>query len=89
MNILLILFDGSTITSDAQQRVIDYLKQYGSWAKLLSIAWLIKTPKTTAEVRNELISFAGGSKIIVFNVTNSGWGTSFSNEVTNWLKQNK
>lgn len=89
MNILLILFDGTTIPIDAQENIIAYLRQYPSWARLLPTSWLIKTPKNTAEVRDELIPLARGGKIIVFNVSNSGWGTTFSNEVTDWLKQNK
>ncbi|MCW2984100.1 MAG: hypothetical protein JWR63_1670 [Conexibacter sp.] len=70
------------------QPVYDYLKGHGTWCHLLESCWLIRTSKTEATVRDELMRIVDrNDKIAAFRVTGDWWATSFSDTTTEWLKQ--
>ncbi len=88
MNTLLVIFNPDLMTITSQQGVIAYLKTTGSWARLFPSSWLVRTTKSAAEIRDELNVSFPGSRLAIFNVANTAWATTFSDEVTNWMKQN-
>ena len=91
MNTLLISYD---LIGDEQlpdyQRVFDYIKSFDGWAKPLQSVWLVKTTKSASVVRDELKSKTDSDdRILVINITGSGWATSFiSKSVNEWMYKN-
>lgn len=71
-------------------KLIEYIKTYGNWAKPLESFWLIKTHKEISTVRDELLTkVSSGDKLLVMDVTGTGWATSsISKEVTEWMQKN-
>lgn len=88
MNTLLIIFDVNITSTVTQAQIINTVKQQGSWAKLSSNAWLLKTSKSAIELRDELIRLTYASRLVVFDVSRDGWATSYSDEVSSWIKDN-
>lgn len=88
MNTLLILLDNDSMTTLGRTAIENYIRQQNSWAKLFDAAWFISTSEKTADVRNSLRALSSGARITIINVSGSGWATSFSNEVTTWMKNN-
>lgn len=77
------------------QQIEPYLRSMGTWAKLSSTLWLIKSSDTAAQIRDNLRGFLsnlGGTasdRVIVVNVTNSEWASyNLSTEIVNWMKDN-
>ncbi|HBH46872.1 MAG: hypothetical protein A2445_05655 [Candidatus Jacksonbacteria bacterium RIFOXYC2_FULL_44_29] len=91
MSTLLISYDlGLPETYEDYKLLIQYIKSYSSWAKPLQSVWLIKTTKTSAQVRDEIkAKIDSNDKILVVDVTKTGWATfNVSKEVTGWMKEN-
>lgn len=85
---LLVLFD-SEASATQESNLVTAIKSNGSWARLLPNAWLVSTSKTSGTLRDELKGFIPGLKIVVFNVTGGGWGSSYlPDDVANWMKTN-
>jgi hypothetical protein len=67
------------------------ITSYSKWAKIMDRCWIIKSNKSSSEVRNELsLSIANRGKIFVIDVTEiSAWGSyDVDKKVTDWLKEN-
>jgi hypothetical protein len=77
-------------TASDYQRLIDFIKSYGSWATPLKSVWLVKTSKTVAQVRDEInVKTDANDGLLVIDVTGANWGTvGVSDKVTDWMKQN-
>lgn len=90
MSTLLISYDlRSPETSEDYKRVIEYIRGYAAWAKPLYSLWFIKTSKSCAKVRDELKALTDSNdKVLVMDVTGDYWGTTFSNDHTDWMKKN-
>lgn len=90
MKVYLISYDlGIPETSADYQRVIAYIKSYGTWAKPLYSVWFVVTDKTSTQVRDELTQLVDNNdKLLVIEVTNTGgWATwKLSREVTDWMQ---
>ncbi len=71
-------------------KVTDYIKSFDSWAKPLQSQWLVKTTRTTSDVRDALKNITDSNdKILVVDVTGDKWATShISSKVTDWMKKN-
>jgi hypothetical protein len=77
-------------TSEDYKKLIKYIQSFSYWAKPLKSVWLIKTPKSTSDIRDELKSQTDANDgLLVINVTSKGWATNGINkEVTEWMKNN-
>lgn len=75
---------------DTYKKISKQLKSYSNWAKLFQRAWIIQTTKSTRQVRDELAEvIENKGKIVIINITNSGWATyKISSEITKWMKEN-
>ena len=57
------------------------------WCHSLDSCWLIRTEKTAADVRDELMELVDSSdEVATFDVTQDLWATNFSDKRTEWLK---
>lgn len=91
MNTLLISYDlGLPETYEDYKLLIQYIKLYPNWAKPLQSVWLIKTTKTSGQVRDEIkVKIDSNDKVLVMDVTKTGWATfNVSKDVTDWMKKN-
>lgn len=91
MNTLLVSYDlGMPETYDDYKVLIQYIKSYPMWAKPLQSVWMIKTTKTSAQVRDEIqTKIDSNDKVLVMDVTKTGWATfNISKEVADWMKNN-
>lgn len=89
MNIYLITFQMDT--DDRSVTIINYIKEYGLWARITSRTWYIKSDiTTTAEIRDNLNSrlpLNSTERLMVVNVTNSPWASYYlPKEVAQWIK---
>ena len=75
---------------DTYKKISKQLKSYSNWAKLFQRAWIIQTTKSTRQVRDELAEvIENKGKIVVINITDSGWATyKINSEITKWMKEN-
>jgi len=68
--------------------VHDYIKATGFWARPLQSLWLIRTNKSAATVRDELMKIVDSNdKVATFDVTGDAWATNFSDAHIEWMKQ--
>jgi len=91
MNTLIISYDlGLPETYEDYKFLIKYIKSYPNWAKPLQSVWLIRTTKTSGQVRDEIkAKIDSNDKVLVMDVTKTGWATfNVSKEVTDWMKKN-
>ncbi len=87
MNVIQINYDLITPGKD-YARLFKYIKAH-AWAKPLKSMWFIKTNKTATQVRDELKGFVDkNDKVVAVDVTDSWWGTNFSDSHTAWMKKN-
>jgi len=90
MNTYLISYDLRVPeTSEDYKKLIDHIKSYPSWAKPLYSVWLIKTDKTTAQVRDEIKNKTDANdRTLVLDVTGKSWASvGLPQEVVNWMKE--
>lgn len=89
MSTLLVSYDlGRPEDSADYKKLWDYLKSY-RFAKPLYSQYFIVTTKGMAAVRDEIKQLIDGNdKVLVIDVTNKGWATTFKNEVTAWMLEN-
>lgn len=92
--LLVILNLGPLASILLNQQIIPYIKETGSWAKLMDNIWLIKTENTPAQVRDDIRGRLGNlgtilDKVMVFDVSKSEWASyNFSAEISNWIRGN-
>lgn len=89
MNTLLISYDlGLPETISDYHILIEYIKSYSYWAKPLQSVWLIRTNKSTAQVRDEIkLRIDNNDKVLVIDITNKPWASfNISKEVTGWMQ---
>jgi hypothetical protein len=68
------------------QPVYDYIKSHSAWARPLQSLWLIRTTKSAATVRDELMKLVDhNDRVATFDVTDDAWATNFSDAHTTWM----
>jgi cobalamin-dependent methionine synthase I len=61
----------------------DYIHSYERRSQPLSSMWLVKTNKTVAEVRDELLRVVDeDDDVLVFDVTGAAWASNLSDAAT-------
>lgn len=88
MNTLLVVFNYTSTDTKIQDNIVGHIKLQGSWARLSPNTWLVKTEKNSTQLRDDLMKYSSVARIAVINVTSDGWGTTYSNDVSNWMKDN-
>ena len=90
MNTYLIIFQ----IPDESRRLtmINYIKEYGTWARITDNVWCIKNNgKTTAEIRDGFtakLTLQSTERLMVVNMTSSAWASYYlPKEVADWLKE--
>lgn len=77
------------LNEESYTNLIAYLKSADLWARPMANAWIIKTLKSSAEIRDGIISRINkGDQVLVIAVPNNDWATSaVPKAVTDWMKQ--
>jgi hypothetical protein len=71
-------------------KLIDHIKSYPNWCRYLMSSWMIKTDRTTTQVRDDMRAFIDANDdLIVVDVTadSAAW-YGLSDEISNWIKNN-
>ncbi|MEN9442562.1 MAG: hypothetical protein RLZ33_2639 [Bacteroidota bacterium] len=90
MNQLIIVFEFKNPTIEKKNVLRDKIREYGKYAFLMDNACIIWTDQTAVSVRDNLNkNLVSGDKIYVGGTSApAAWLTSFSQEVTDYLKAN-
>lgn len=65
------------------------IKKLGGWWHCLESIWIIKTEKSTAQVRDYLKNYIDVNDGLIVLGLNGNWASyGISNECSNWLKDN-
>lgn len=68
-------------------RLIDALKEYGTWWHYLDSTWLVVTPQTAQQIRDNLRQFIDGDdELLVLRVKREAAWAGFSQHASDWLK---
>lgn len=89
MKTLLISFTLNNSDRDYNS-ISETIRSYPKWARLLSNTWIIRTNDKIVDVRSRLSSTINeDGRILVIDVTNSGWATyAIDSDITHWMKEN-
>lgn len=69
--------------------LIDEIKKLGTWWHCLDSTWIIKADSSCELIRNHLKKFIDSNdELLVVCLTGEGAWIGFSNECSNWLKNN-
>jgi CRISPR associated protein Cas2 len=72
MTKFLVTYDlvGTSETSDEYKRLIEKIKSYGTWGKVQKSVWLLKSSKSSASVRDDLLkAMDSDDRLLVIQVT--------------------
>lgn len=79
------------IEDELRPSLIEQLKRLGSWARITTNTWCVKSDdKNTVIIRDALKEAVGDNgRLFVVNITDSAWASyCIPKEVTDWLKDN-
>lgn len=87
MKTYLIIFN---TLSKSKPSLIKFIKTHTKWVMLLDDVWMVKSLDSTSDIRNELkLKTDSQDRILVFNVTKTGWASfNVPSSTTSWLKEN-
>ena len=70
------------------EALVERIKLYPRWVKLMRSTWCVATSQTSEQVRNHLMpAIDGNDKLLVGVLGTSAW-YGLSAELTDWLKSN-
>ncbi|MCS4162950.1 MULTISPECIES: SinR family protein [Sphingobacterium] len=76
-------------TGQDYETLIDEIKKLGTWWHCLDSTFIIKSTSTATLIRNHLMTFIDSNdELLVVGLSGEGAWTGFSNECSNWLKNN-
>jgi hypothetical protein len=89
LNTLLVGYDLNRPGQNYEE-LTKFLKTESTWWHHLDSTWLVVTPKSTAELRDEIKRFVdAGDEVLVMNVKGDGWASfGLSESANDWLKAN-
>lgn len=71
------------------ESLISKIKSYGTWAKALESVWLIRSTKSSSEIRDDLKSVIDSNDKLLIIENSGGWATrNISKSVTEWIRNN-
>lgn len=91
MSTLMIGYDLNKKDGEDYTELHEAIKKLGSWWHCLESTWLVKTDKTTADVRDALAGhLRGKDKLVVVKVkTPTAWAShNLKSDCVTWLKKN-
>lgn len=91
MKTYLISYDlGIPESSADYEKIIEYIKSLGTWARPLKSQWFVVSGKSASTITDDLMALTDSNdEILVIDVTSDYWVTArISDEVTNWMKEN-
>ena len=69
--------------------LIEKIKEIGNWWHCLDSTWIVKCDNTAVEIRNFLKQFIDtNDKLLVVHLSGEAAWTGFSDECSQWLKNN-
>jgi hypothetical protein len=88
MNTLLVGYDLNKPDRD-YSGLIGALKSHGTWWHYLDSTWLVKTTKTTTQLRDELMELIDANdEVLVMNVSGDLWATAgLEKRANDWLQE--
>lgn len=70
-------------------KIIEAIKSYGTWAHINESLWIVRSNKTSAEIRDHLKQNVDtNDKILVVQLTGVGAWLNLSSDMSDWLKNN-
>ncbi|MFC0320236.1 SinR family protein [Olivibacter oleidegradans] len=71
------------------ETLIAEIKKLGIWWHCLDSTWIVKSSSTAKNIRDHLKMFIDGNdEVLVVCLTGEGSWVGFSDECSNWLKNN-
>ena len=88
MNTLLVGYDLNRPGQNYEE-LIKFLKAQTSWWHALDSTWIVVTPKSTAELRDEIKRFIDANDdVLVMDVQGDAWATfGLSKQANDWLRK--
>lgn len=72
--------------NDDYKKLFEAIKGYPNWWHYLDSTWIIKTDRTSAEIRDDLKRFIdNGDELLVARLAGEAAWQGFSNEAGQWL----
>jgi hypothetical protein len=89
LNTLLVGYDLNRPGQDYDE-LIKFLKAQVPWWHALDSTWIVVTPKTASELRDEIKRFIDANdEVLVMNVKGDAWASfGLSDKANQWLKEN-
>ncbi|WP_321307678.1 CRISPR-associated protein Cas2 [Marinifilum fragile] len=88
MNSYLIGYDLNKAGQDYES-LIDQIKKIGTWWHCLDSTWIVKSNLTAVEIRDALKEYIDDNdELLVIKLSREAAWTGFSDECSNWLKDN-
>ncbi|HIE8455886.1 TPA: CRISPR-associated protein Cas2 [Bacillus cereus] len=70
-------------------KISEKIKTYPRWAHILESVWVIKSDKSTKEIRDELLSsIDNNDRLFVSRLTGQCSWNNLNNELSQWLHDN-
>lgn len=71
------------------EKMESHLRSYGFYCPIHDNCWAIKTDKTAAEIRDELMKFdkSGDRIFVIRSGAESAWNATYSEDNSKWLKK--
>lgn len=68
------------------ENISEKIKNFPRWAHVLESAWIVKSEKSTKEIRDELLSFMDNNdRLFVSQLTGQCSWNNLNNELSHWL----
>ena len=86
MAIYLVTYDLADASKSNYEKLLELIKQEGSWACLGSSSYLVESDNTAVELRNRYCSILTNEDILYVGVVSApaAWH-GYSKEVSNWI----
>jgi len=87
MSSFLISYD--LISNKDYSKLYEAIRNYGSFAHVLESVWIIKSTKSSTNIRDDLMSYIDSDdKLFVAKLTGESAWVNLSTEISNWIKEN-
>jgi hypothetical protein len=87
MSSFLISYD--LISNKDYSKLYEAIRNYGSFAHVLESVWIIKSTKSSTNIRDDLMSYIDSDdKLFVAKLTGESAWVNLATEISNWIKEN-
>lgn len=86
MSSFLISYD--LISNKDYSKLYEAIRNYGAFAHVLESVWIIKSTKSSTNIRDDLMSYIDSDdKLFVAKLTGESAWVNLSTEISNWIKE--